>query len=63
MQEFFNKMGIIIGFLFLMFLLQTFVGDKTASSMVLLILFTMIMINAETFTNYLGDKFTVKKEE
>jgi dipeptide/tripeptide permease len=62
MQEFYNKMGIIIGFLFLMFLLQTFAGDKTASSMVLLILFTMIMINAETFTNYLGDKFTTKKE-
>ena len=63
MQEFYNKMGIIIGFLVLMFLLQSFAGDDTASKMVLLILFTMIMLNAETFTNYLGGKFTTKKEE
>ena len=63
MKEFYNKMGVIVGFLILMFLLQLTVGDNVASKFVLLILFTMVMVNADTFTNYLSDKFTVKKEE
>ena len=62
MKEFYNKMGVIIGFLILMFLLQMTLGDKTASKFVLLILFTMVMLNADKFTSYLGDKFTVKEE-
>ena len=62
MKEFYNKMGIIIGFLILMFLLQLTVGDKTASKFVLLILFTMVILNANKFTTYLNDKFVVKEE-
>lgn len=63
MQEFYNKMGVIIGFLILMFILQTMAGDKTASKFVGLIIFTMLILNADKLKNFLGDKFTVKEEK
>lgn len=63
MKDFYNKMGVIIGFLVLMFILQNFMGDKTASNFVLLIIFTMLILNAEKFKNFLSGKFTVKEEK
>lgn len=63
MKEFYNKMGVIIGFLVLMFILQSFTGDETASKFVLLILFTMVILNAKEFKNFLNSKFTVKEEK
>lgn len=63
MKEFYNKMGVIIGFLVLMFILQSFTDDDTASKFVLLILFTMVILNAKEFKNFLNSKFTVKEEK
>ena len=61
MQSVFNNMGIIIGFLIIMFLIEFFGGDKLGSNMALLILFSMIILNANTFTTTMSGIF--KKEE
>ena len=53
METLYKNLGMIIGFLSGAFLIQLFFGDKFAEKSILLILFTMIMINTKEFDRFI----------
>lgn len=53
METLYKNLGFIIGFLSAAFLIQVFFGDKFAEKSILLILFTMIMINTKEFDRFI----------
>ena len=53
METLYNNLGMIIGFLSGAFIIQLFFGDKFAEKSILLILFTMIMVNTKEFENFI----------
>ena len=64
MELLYNNLGLIIGFLSGAFLIQLFLGEKFAEKSILLILFTMIMINTNAFENFIrkiNDKLDEEK--
>lgn len=64
MELLYNNLGLIIGFLSGAFLIQLFLGEKFAEKSILLILFTMIMINTNAFENFIrkiNDKLDKEK--
>ena len=62
METLYKNLGFIIGFLSGTFLIQLFFGDKFAEKSILLILFTMIMVNTKSFENFI-EKITDKLDE
>ena len=62
METLYKNLGMIIGFLSGAFLIQVFFGDKFAEKSILLILFTMIMVNTKSFENFI-EKITDKLDE
>ena len=54
METLYNNLGMIIGFLSGAFLIQLFFGEKFAEKSILLILFTMIMVNTKSFNNFMS---------
>ena len=65
METLYNNLGMIIGFLSGAFLIQLFFGDKFAEKSILLILFTMIMVNTKSFNNFISkinDKLDEEKK-
>ena len=54
METLYNNLGMIIGFLSGAFLIQLFFGEKFAEKSILLILFTMIMVNTKEFNNFIS---------
>ena len=54
METLYNNLGMIIGFLSGAFLIQLFLGDKFAEKSILLILFTMIMVNTKEFNKFIS---------
>ena len=54
METLYKNLGMIIGFLSGAFLIQVFFGEKFAEKSVLLILFTMIMVNSKDFKKFLN---------
>ena len=65
METLYNNLGLIIGFLSGAFLIQLFFGDKFAEKSILLILFTMIMVNTKSFNNFISkinDKLDEEKK-
>ena len=54
METLYNNLGMIIGFLSGAFLIQLFFGDKFAEKSILLILFTMIMVNTKSFNKFIS---------
>ena len=54
METLYNNLGLIIGFLSGAFLIQLFFGDKFAEKSILLILFTMIMVNTKEFNKFIS---------
>ena len=54
METLYNNLGLIIGFLSGAFLIQIFFGDKFAEKSILLILFTMIMVNTKEFNKFIS---------
>lgn len=54
MEALYNNLGLIIGFLSGAFLIQLFFGDKFAEKSILLILFTMIMVNTKEFNKFIS---------
>ena len=63
MESFYKKMGIIIGFLIMMLCIEQFISDKAGEKMALLILFTMIILNADTFSSAMSNLFKSKEKE
>ena len=53
METLYNNLGLIIGFLSGAFLIQVFFGNKFAEKSILLILFTMIMVNTKEFDRFI----------
>ena len=65
METLYNNLGIIIGFLIGAFLRQLFFGEKFAEKSILLILFTMIMVNTKSFNKFISkinDKLDEEKK-
>ena len=65
METLYNNLGMIIGFLSGAFLIQLFFGEKFAEKSILLILFTMIMVNTNSFNNFISkinDKLDEEKK-
>ena len=62
METLYNNLGMIIGFLSGAFIIQLFFGDKFAEKSILLILFTMIMVNTKSFNNFIS-KINKKLDE
>lgn len=56
MKDLYNSMKAVIGFLFIMILISSFFGDKSAEHMALFILLGMILLNADAFTKFLNEK-------
>ena len=54
METLYNNLGMIIGFLSGAFIIQLFFGDKFAEKSILLILFTMIMVNTKEFNKVIS---------
>ena len=54
METLYKNLGMIIGFLSGAFLIQLFFGDKFADKSILLILFTMIMVNTKEFNKFIS---------
>ena len=54
METLYNNLGMIIGFLSGAFIIQLFFGDKFAEKSILLILFTMIMVNTKEFNKFIS---------
>ena len=65
METLYKNLGMIIGFLSGAFLIQVFFGDKFAEKSILLILFTMIMVNTKSFNKFISkinDKLDEEKK-
>ena len=54
METLYKNLGFIIGFLSGAFIIQLFFGDKFAEKSILLILFTMIMVNTKEFNKFIS---------
>ena len=54
METLYNNLGMIIGFLSGAFIIQLFFGEKFAEKSILLILFTMIMVNTKEFNKFIS---------
>ena len=63
MENVFKNMGTIVGFLIIVFLIQSFGGEKVASNMVLFVLFSMVILNADKLKDALDGAFTSKEEK
>ena len=65
METLYKNLGMIIGFLSGAFLIQVLFGDKFAEKSILLILFTMIMVNTKSFNDFISkinDKLDEEKK-
>lgn len=65
METLYNNLGMIIGFLSGAFIIQLFFGEKFAEKSILLILFTMIMVNTKSFNKFISkinDKLDEEKK-
>ena len=65
METLYKNLGMIIGFLSGAFLIQLFFGEKFAEKSILLILFTMIMVNTKSFNKFISkinDKLDEEKK-
>lgn len=60
MLDIFNNMGFIIAFLILTLVFQLAFGSEFANKFLLLVLFGMLIINAEDFIALLNKSFTIK---
>ena len=58
-KEFYEDFGKIIGFMVMTLVIELTLGDKIERYWLLLILIGMILINYETFNNFLKEKFTL----
>ena len=54
METLYKNLSMIIGFLSGAFIIQLFFGDKFAEKSILLILFTMIMVNTKEFNKFIS---------
>lgn len=54
MQMVFEKYSVIVGFLIFCIMVQTMLGNEVLNDMLLLILLSMVLINADSFINMLG---------
>lgn len=53
MEETYKSLGFIIGFLFLIFILETFVGEQASYSLLILTLISMILYNSNIINKIL----------
>ena len=57
MNEIYKDMKFILGFIFLVILIQSFVGDVFAEKFLLIVLMSMIILNAKPFITFLKNTF------
>lgn len=54
MKHIYDNLSAIVGFTVIVFLIQNFVGEKSAEYMVLFVLFGMLILNSEKLINVLS---------
>ena len=60
MEEVYKKSGFILSFLCLTFLVQLLMGEKFTEKFLLIVLFSMAILNYDKFADFLSDHFTLK---
>lgn len=55
MEDLYKSGKFIIGFLVITLIIQTALGEKTSEKMTLFVLLSMLVLNADKFTQYLTD--------
>lgn len=64
MENLYKNMGTILGFLVITFLIGLFGGEKMSSNILILILFSMLILNAEKLKKTLNNfKDSLNKKE
>ena len=63
MQDFYNDSKFIIAFLVLVLIMQAAVGEKFTEKFCLLVMFSMVILNADNFSKWIGKTFSLKKED
>lgn len=61
MEQFYKDFGFIIGFMVLCLLVSMAFGDKAERGFLLTTLFGMVILNADSVSQFLNDKFAVKE--
>lgn len=51
MREIYGNFGFIVGFMFIVYLFELFLGDKMAQSFCLVVLLSMLLTNTKEFKN------------
>ena len=62
MVKIYESMGVMIGFCFLIMLVQNFIGDKASETLVLICLVSVLLANTNKLTGFLGGMFEEKAE-
>ena len=63
MQDFYNDSKFIIAFLVLVLIMQAAVGEKFTEKFCLLVMFSMVILNADSFSKWFGKTFSLSEEE
>lgn len=63
MKQFYQDFGFIIGFLVMTLIIEMAFGQKAQMYFLLLILFSMIILNSTNFTEFVDEKFAFKVNE
>ena len=61
MEQFYKDFGFIIGFLVCVLVIQIAFGDKTTRGFIVLVLFSMVILNYEKMSSFIGSIFTLKE--
>lgn len=56
MKIIYENLGIIIGFSIIIILIQNFIGEKASEAMVLIALLSVVLVNSDNITKFLGQK-------
>lgn len=62
-ENIYNNMTFIISFLVLALVLQMFAGNKVLERFLVLVLFSMIIINSGKFVEFISNRFTTKEKQ
>lgn len=57
MKEFYSSFGFILSFMALELIIGMTFGEKFVEWFLLLVLFSMVLINSDTFISFFNDKF------
>lgn len=60
MKQFYKDFGFIIGFLIMSLIIEMAFGEKVQFYFLILVLFSMVILNSTNFVSFVDEKFTLK---